>query len=52
METQTLSRSGDAPVNGLQMYYELHNESGVGTLLVPVHRSFSGIGTSFGVGEA
>jgi pimeloyl-ACP methyl ester carboxylesterase len=48
METQTLSRSGYAPVNGLQMYYELHNERGAGTPLVLLHGAFSGIGTSFG----
>jgi pimeloyl-ACP methyl ester carboxylesterase len=34
-----------APVNGLQMYYEIH---GSGRPLVLVHGALSGIGTSFG----
>jgi pimeloyl-ACP methyl ester carboxylesterase len=37
--------SGYAPVNGLQMYYEIH---GSGQPLVLLHGAFSGIGTSFG----
>jgi pimeloyl-ACP methyl ester carboxylesterase len=37
--------SGYAPVNGLQMYYEIH---GTGRPLVLLHGAFSGIGTSFG----
>ncbi|GAA3094505.1 alpha/beta fold hydrolase [Streptosporangium carneum] len=36
---------GYAPVNGLEMYYEVH---GTGAPLVLIHGSFSGIGTSFG----
>ena len=40
MDTQ-----GYVPVNGLQMYYEIHGE---GQLLVLLHGAFSGIGTSFG----
>lgn len=38
-------QTGYAPVNGLQMYYEIH---GAGQPLVLVHGAFSGIGTSFG----
>jgi pimeloyl-ACP methyl ester carboxylesterase len=37
--------SGYAPVNGLQMYYEIH---GTGQPLVLLHGAFSAIGTSFG----
>lgn len=37
--------SGYAPVNGLQMYYEIH---GAGEPLVLLHGALSGIGTSFG----
>ncbi|GAA4189343.1 alpha/beta hydrolase [Streptosporangium oxazolinicum] len=37
--------SGYAPVNGLDMYYEIH---GTGRSLVLLHGSLSGIGTSFG----
>jgi len=40
MDTQ-----GYVPVNGLQMYYEVHGE---GQPLVLLHGAFSGIGTSFG----
>ena len=36
--------SGYAPVNGLQMYYEIH---GTGQPLVLMHGAFSAIGTSF-----
>jgi pimeloyl-ACP methyl ester carboxylesterase len=39
------STSGYAPVNGLQMYYEIH---GTGQPLVLLHGAFSAIGTSFG----
>src|SRR3954454_23114405 len=42
------SRAGTgnyAPVNGLNMYYEVH---GTGQPLVLVHGAFSAIGTSFG----
>ena len=38
-------RSGYAPVNGLEMYYEIHGE---GHPLVLLHGAFSAIGTSFG----
>ena len=38
-------RTGFAPVNGLNMYYEIH---GTGQPLVLLHGAFSGIGTSFG----
>lgn len=37
--------SGYAPVNGLEMYYEIH---GSGQPLVLLHGAFSAIGTSFG----
>jgi pimeloyl-ACP methyl ester carboxylesterase len=37
--------TGYAPVNGLEMYYEVHGE---GTPLVLLHGAFSAIGTSFG----
>lgn len=39
-------KSGYAPVNGLQMYYEIHGKGG--TPLVLLHGGFSAIGTSFG----
>jgi pimeloyl-ACP methyl ester carboxylesterase len=39
------AKTGYAPVNGLNMYYEIHGE---GQPLVLVHGAFSGIGTSFG----
>jgi pimeloyl-ACP methyl ester carboxylesterase len=39
--------SGYAPVNGLELYYEIHGE-GDGTPLVLIHGAFSAIGTSFG----
>jgi pimeloyl-ACP methyl ester carboxylesterase len=45
--TETTSegvRSGYAPVNGLNMYYEIH---GTGQPLVLLHGAFSAIGTSF-----
>jgi pimeloyl-ACP methyl ester carboxylesterase len=38
--------TGYAPVNGLQMYYEIHGSGGVP--LVLIHGAFSAIGTSFG----
>jgi pimeloyl-ACP methyl ester carboxylesterase len=38
-------RHGYAPVNGLEMYYEIH---GAGQPLVLLHGAFSAIGTSFG----
>src|SRR5215207_1128479 len=41
----TAARTGYAPVNGLEMYYEIH---GSGQPLVLLHGAFSAIGTSFG----
>jgi pimeloyl-ACP methyl ester carboxylesterase len=44
-------RRGYAPVNGLQMYYEIHgadNADQAGAPLVLIHGAFSAIGTSFG----
>ena len=38
-------QTGYLPVNGLQMYYEIH---GIGQPLVLLHGAFSAIGTSFG----
>jgi pimeloyl-ACP methyl ester carboxylesterase len=40
-----MTASGYAPVNGLDMYYEIH---GTGQPLVLLHGAFSAIGTSFG----
>ena len=45
--TATAPQTGYAPVNGLQMYYEVHG-AGEGDPLVLVHGAFSAIGTSFG----
>jgi pimeloyl-ACP methyl ester carboxylesterase len=45
METTREFTSGYAPVNGLNMYYEIH---GTGQPLVLLHGAFSAIGTSFG----
>lgn len=45
METTGEFTSGYAPVNGLDMYYEIH---GKGQPLVLLHGAFSAIGTSFG----
>ena len=42
--TTLTPRSGYAPVNGLQMYYEIH---GSGQPLVLLHGAFSAIGSSF-----
>src|SRR4029450_10729337 len=39
------ANTGYVPVNGLQMYYEIH---GTGQPLVLLHGAFSAIGTSFG----
>ena len=39
------TRHGYAPVNGLDMYYEIH---GTGKPVVLLHGAFSAIGTSFG----
>jgi pimeloyl-ACP methyl ester carboxylesterase len=38
-------KSGHVPVNGLEMYYQIHGE---GQPLVLLHGAFSAIGTSFG----
>jgi pimeloyl-ACP methyl ester carboxylesterase len=43
--TDTTAGAGYAPVNGLNMYYEIH---GAGQPLVLIHGAFSAIGTSFG----
>jgi pimeloyl-ACP methyl ester carboxylesterase len=43
--TTTAAQTGYAPVNGLNMYYEIH---GSGQPLVLIHGAFSAIGTSFG----
>jgi pimeloyl-ACP methyl ester carboxylesterase len=43
--TTTPAQTGYAPVNGLNMYYEIH---GAGQPLVLLHGAFSAIGTSFG----
>ena len=49
MNESTLVKSGYAPVNGLQMYYEIHGEATPGQPpLVLLHGAFSAIGTSFG----
>ncbi len=45
MTNPNAGRSGYAPVNGLNMYYEIHGE---GFPLVLLHGAFSAIGTSFG----
>ena len=42
--SSTAVQTGYAPVNGLQMYYEIH---GAGQPLVLLHGAFSAIGTSF-----
>jgi len=42
--TTTPVQTGYVPVNGLQMYYEIH---GTGQPLVLIHGAFSAIGTSF-----
>jgi pimeloyl-ACP methyl ester carboxylesterase len=43
--TQSAVTTGYAPVNGLQMHYEVHGD---GQPLVLLHGAFSAIGTSFG----
>jgi pimeloyl-ACP methyl ester carboxylesterase len=43
--TPTPAKTAYAPVNGLNMYYEIH---GTGQPLVLIHGAFSAIGTSFG----
>jgi hypothetical protein len=44
--TQTQVESGYAPVNGLEMYYEIY---GTGSPPVLLHGALSAIGTSFGL---
>jgi pimeloyl-ACP methyl ester carboxylesterase len=44
-DARGLGAGGYAPVNGLEMYYEIH---GTGEPLVLLHGAFSAIGTSFG----
>ena len=44
-DPDTLTESGYVPVNGLEMYYEIH---GSGRPLVLLHGNLSTIGTSFG----
>ena len=44
--TATVAHTGYAPVNGLQMYHEIHGEGGVP--LVLIHGGFSNIETDFG----
>lgn len=46
MEQAISVQSGYAPVNGLNMYYEIHGSGG--TPLVLLHGAFSAIGSSFG----
>src|SRR5690349_16430113 len=43
--TSSASQTGYAPVNGLNMYYEIHGSGG--QPLVLLHGAFSAIGTSF-----
>ena len=45
MSTNEKAQTGYVPVNGLNMYYEIH---GTGQPLVLLHGAFSAIGTSFG----
>lgn len=40
-----METSGYVPVNGLEMYYEIHGD---GEPLVLLHGAFSAVGTSFG----
>ena len=42
---RTTAETGTVPVNGLEMYYEIHGD---GPPLVLLHGAFSAIGTSFG----
>ena len=42
---ETTVKSGYAPVNGLELYYEIHGSGGVP--LVLLHGAFSAIGSSF-----
>ena len=45
MSKNGTAQTGYIPVNGLNMYYEIH---GTGQPLVLLHGAFSAIGTSFG----
>jgi pimeloyl-ACP methyl ester carboxylesterase len=45
MSDSSAAQTGYVPVNGLNMYYEIH---GTGQALVLLHGAFSAIGTSFG----
>ena len=45
MSTATPPQTGYAPVNGLQMYYEIHGSGGIPVLLL--HGAFSNIDTDF-----
>jgi pimeloyl-ACP methyl ester carboxylesterase len=45
MSNASTAQTGYVPVNGLNMYYEIH---GTGKPLVLLHGAFSAIGTSFG----
>src|ERR687892_2200414 len=45
MSNNSTDQNGYVPVNGLNMYYEIH---GTGQPLVLLHGAFSAIGTSFG----
>ena len=45
MSSNSTAQTGYVPVNGLNMYYEIH---GTGQPLVLLHGAFSAIGTSFG----
>jgi pimeloyl-ACP methyl ester carboxylesterase len=47
MNTNNAIKTGYAPVNGLEMYYEIHGEAN-GRPLVLIHGAFSAIGSSFG----
>lgn len=48
-ENSTDFTSGYAPINGLNMYYEIHGAANPGTPLVLLHGGMSATGTSFGV---
>lgn len=49
MKTNNAIQTGYAPVNGLEMYYEIHGSGrDDGRPLVLLHGAFSAIGTSFG----
>lgn len=48
MTTNNPMQSGYAPVNGLEMYYEIHGQANGRRPLVLIHGAFSAIGSSFG----